>query len=175
MNWIYPELYKAPDYTKKVKFVDTISTKNNISKTIIADKDSILSLVKAFTRIYPLMSLEIEKILPKQFRFSFGDILKEEPSAIEQHKKAMQEQADCIIQKSTTNSDKKQISKIYKYNYYYELYCYKCKYKKIIKLKDKNDIGKQKVNDIVEEHIKQSPRCKISNIKVWYRKKSNKI
>lgn len=89
MNWVYPEIYKITNFSKKVKFVDTASNKNNISRTILTDRESILSLVKAFTRIYPLMSFEIEKLLPKQFRYCFGDILKEWPSIIEEHKKAM--------------------------------------------------------------------------------------
>jgi hypothetical protein len=127
VNFVLPfslfeiELFNLPDYNKKEKFVDTVSNKNNFIKTVLSnDKEIILPLVNAFTRLYPLMSLEIEKILPKQFRFIFKDQLKDEPSAIEQRKKAMEEQAELMLQKSTPkdNNNKNQISKIYKYNYY---------------------------------------------------------
>lgn len=172
MNWIYPELTPLPDYNKKEKIRDTISNKNNFINDLLRNENTIPRLVNTFTRLYPLMSYEIEKILPKQFRLSYEQVLKDEPSAIEQHKKEMKEQLE--LQQSTTKDNKKQISKKYKYNYYYEIRCFKCQHKRKITLKGKNDINRQKVRDAIEEHLKQSPNCKLSNLTVEYRKEPNK-
>lgn len=60
-------------------------------KYIINEKELVLALISAFTRLYPLMSYEFEKIMPEQYRYLFRDYLIKQPSGIEGYKKYMKE------------------------------------------------------------------------------------
>lgn len=81
--------------TGKYRYFKDIETKREYlmqsPKYLFQDKESILELLKAFTKLYQLMSFEFEKIMPEQNRYLFKDVLMEEPSGIEGYKKYMNE------------------------------------------------------------------------------------
>lgn len=60
-------------------------------KFIIDDKEYFRSLINAFTRLYPLMSYQFEKIMLEQNRYIFRDILIKQPSGIEAYKQYMKD------------------------------------------------------------------------------------
>lgn len=81
--------------TGKYPYFKDIKTKREYlmqsPKFLFQDKESILELLKAFTKLYQLMSFEFEKIMPEPNRYLFKDVLMEEPSGIEGYKKYMKE------------------------------------------------------------------------------------
>lgn len=81
--------------TGKYPYFKDIETKRQYlrqsPKYLFQNKESILSLLDAFTKLYPLMSYEFEKIMPKENRYLFKDVLMKEPSGIEGYKEYMKE------------------------------------------------------------------------------------
>ena len=81
--------------TGKYPYFKDIETKKEYltrsPKYIIQEKESIISLLDAFTKLYPLMSYEFEKIMPEQNRYLFKDFLSEKPSGINGYKQYMKE------------------------------------------------------------------------------------
>ena len=61
------------------------------SPKLVFDHDINYKLTDAFTKLYPLMSYEFERMLPQQFRLIYGKELKGWTSAIEEHKKYLNE------------------------------------------------------------------------------------
>ena len=81
----YPYVTREEDFETKKEYL------SRSPQYIINEKESILALISAFTRLYPLMSYEFEKIMPEQHRYLFRDYLIKQPSGIEGYKKYMKE------------------------------------------------------------------------------------
>jgi hypothetical protein len=69
-------------------------------------KDISYKLTSAFTKLYPLMSYEFEKILPQQLRVIYGEELKGKSSAIEKYKEALKEYYDSLRKEKNTTKKK---------------------------------------------------------------------
>ena len=91
--------------TGKYPYFKDIETKKEyfrkLPKYIIQENESILSLLDAFKKLYPLMSYEFEKIMPEQNRYLFKDFLSEEPSGIEGYKKYMKDLYELLRKQET--------------------------------------------------------------------------
>ena len=91
-------------------------------KYIIQENKSIISLLNAFKKLYPLMSYGFEKIMPEQNRYLFKDFLSEEPSGIEGYKKYMKDFYELLRKQETCKHDYEKKSKTSHYQ------CKLCKY-----------------------------------------------
>jgi hypothetical protein len=97
---------------------------------LVFDPDINNKLIDAFTKLYPLMSYEFEKILPQQFRLIYGKELKGWVSAIEEHKKYLNEFHEKLREQRTCKHEYIKKSKTSRYQ------CKLCNHiKKTTKLK----------------------------------------
>lgn len=87
-----PHFFKASidkSIGKYPRFVDIEIKKEYLKKSpkLVIDKEVNYNLINAFTHLYPLMSYELENILPQQFRLMYGKRLRGKESGLDQYKK----------------------------------------------------------------------------------------
>ena len=74
---------------KYPRSVDIEIKKEYVKKSpkLVIDKEVNYNLINAFTHLYPLMSYELESILPQQFRLMYGKRFRGKESGLDQYKK----------------------------------------------------------------------------------------
>jgi hypothetical protein len=85
--------------------------KKNPKLVLDNPKDINYKLTNAFTKLYPLMSYEFERMLPQQFRLIYGETLKGRPSAIEKQKEYLNEYYESLRKQKSFKQEYKKKSK----------------------------------------------------------------